>query len=139
MDFMKGVHKRNKSILCDMIMKLIVENVKKKFDKKEVLKGINFTFKKGKIYGLLGRNGAGKTTFFNCLNEDINVDEGNFIIEEEKSEKENDSQEKVQRKLEISDIGYVVRCSCCRRNERNAKRYKERPHYNFFNLNSYGE
>ena len=40
MDFMKGVHKRNKSILCDMIMKLIVENVKKKFDKKEVLKGI---------------------------------------------------------------------------------------------------
>ena len=108
MDFMKGVHKRNKSILCDMIMKLIVENVKKKFDKKEVLKGINFTFEKGKIYGLLGRNGAGKTTFFNCLNEDINVDEGNFMIEEEKSEKENGSQEKVQRKLEISDIGYVV-------------------------------
>lgn len=98
MDFMKGVHKRNKSILCDMIMKLIVENVKKKFDKKEVLKGIDFTFEQGKIYGLLGRNGAGKTTFFNCLNEDIKIDEGKFIIEKDGE----------NRRLNISDIGYVV-------------------------------
>ena len=79
-------------------MELIVENVKKSFEKKEVLKGINFTFEKGKIYGLLGRNGAGKTTFFNCLNEDLKIDEGKFIMQEgEKA-----------RKLEISDIGYVV-------------------------------
>ena len=79
-------------------MELIVENVKKSFEKKEVLKGINFTFEKGKIYGLLGRNGAGKTTFFNCLNKDLKIDEGKFIMQEgEKA-----------RKLEISDIGYVV-------------------------------
>ena len=46
------------------IMKLIVKNLKKKFDKKEVLKGINFEFEKGKIYGLLGRNGARKNNIF---------------------------------------------------------------------------
>ena len=40
-------------------MKLIVKNLKKNFGKKEVLKDINFEFEKGKIYGLLGRNGAG--------------------------------------------------------------------------------
>ena len=84
-------------------MKLIVEGLKKKFDKKEVLKGINFTFEKGKIYGLLGRNGAGKTTFFNCLNEDIKVDEGKLLIEESK---ENDGN--IRRNLEVSDIGYVI-------------------------------
>lgn len=57
-------------------MKLIIKDLKKTFDEKEVLKGINFEFEKGKIYGLLGRNGAGKTTFFNCLNEDLSIDEG---------------------------------------------------------------
>ena len=64
-------------------MKLVVKNLKKNFEKKEVLKDINFEFEKGKIYGLLGRNGAGKTTFFNCLNEDIEIDQGEFYIEEE--------------------------------------------------------
>ena len=64
-------------------MKLIVQNVKKKFNQKEVLRGASFTFEKGKIYGLLGRNGAGKTTLFNCINEDIRADEGSFFIEED--------------------------------------------------------
>ena len=48
-------------------MKLIVNEIEKKFEEKEVLKGASFTFEKGKIYGLLGRNGAGKTTLFNCI------------------------------------------------------------------------
>ena len=45
-------------------MKLIVKDLKKKFDKKEVLKGLNFEFEKAKIYGLLGRNGARKNHVF---------------------------------------------------------------------------
>ena len=48
-------------------MKLILEDIKKSFDKKEVLRGAAFTFETGNIYGLLGRNGAGKTTLFNCV------------------------------------------------------------------------
>ena len=79
-------------------MKLVVKNLKKSFEKKEVLKDINFEFEKGKIYGLLGRNGAGKTTFFNCLNEDIEIDQGEFYIEEENK----------KRKMEAEDIGYVL-------------------------------
>ena len=39
-------------------MELIIEHLQKSFEKKEVLKDINYTFKLGKIYGLLGRNGA---------------------------------------------------------------------------------
>ena len=79
-------------------MKLVVKNLKKNFEKKEVLKDINFKFEKGKIYGLLGRNGAGKTTFFNCLNEDIEIDAGEFFIEDNGK----------QRKMEAEDIGYVL-------------------------------
>lgn len=79
-------------------MKLTVNNVQKKFDKKEVLKGLDYTFEKGHIIGLLGRNGAGKTTFFNCLNQDLKVDDGTFMLEEENGARE----------VSNSDIGYVV-------------------------------
>lgn len=79
-------------------MKLIVQDIWKKFDQKEVLKGASFTFEKGKIYGLLGRNGAGKTTFFNCINEDIQIDGGSFKIEENG----------IRRPIRSEDIGYVL-------------------------------
>ena len=79
-------------------MKLVVKNLKKNFERKEVLKDINFDFEKGKIYGLLGRNGAGKTTFFNCLNEDLDIDAGEFYIEDDGK----------QRKMEAEDVGYVL-------------------------------
>ena len=79
-------------------MKLEVRNLKKKYGKKEVLKDINYTFEEGKIYGLLGRNGAGKTTFFNALNDDITIDSGKFILDDEFGVNQ----------LKTSDIGYVV-------------------------------
>ena len=78
-------------------MQLVIKNLKKYFDKKEVLKDINFEFEKGKIYGLLGRNGAGKTTLFNCLNEDLEIDGGEFyLLDNEK------------RNIKPEDIGYVL-------------------------------
>ena len=78
-------------------MQLVIKNLKKNFDKKEVLKDINFEFEKGKIYGLLGRNGAGKTTLFNCLNEDLEIDGGEFyLLDNEK------------RNIKPEDIGYVL-------------------------------
>ena len=79
-------------------MELIIEHLQKSFEKKEVLKDISFTFKPGKIYGLLGRNGAGKTTLFNCLNQDITIDKGIVLLQENNQ----------QRALEIEDIGYVL-------------------------------
>ena len=43
-------------------MKLEVKNLTKSFGEKEVLHGISFDVEGGKALGLLGRNGAGKTT-----------------------------------------------------------------------------
>ena len=79
-------------------MKLVLQEVKKSFNQKEVLRGASFTFETGKIYGLLGRNGAGKTTLFNCINEDIKTDGGAFWIEEEGE----------RRPIDAEDIGYVL-------------------------------
>lgn len=79
-------------------MKLILKDVIKRFDQKEVLQGASFAFEKGRIYGLLGRNGAGKTTLFNCINEDLKIDGGVILLEEDGRE----------RKANPEDIGYVL-------------------------------
>lgn len=44
-----------------------IENLSKKFGAIVVLKNINLTLEKGKVYGIVGENGAGKTTFFRCI------------------------------------------------------------------------
>lgn len=48
-------------------MKIEVSNLTKKYGKKEALHNITFQLDSPKIYGLLGRNGAGKTTFMEIL------------------------------------------------------------------------
>ena len=79
-------------------MEFIIEHLSKSFEKKEVLRDIDFTFEEGKIYGLLGRNGAGKTTFFNCVNGDIAADSGTFVLRTETGD----------RKVQPEGIGYVL-------------------------------
>ena len=39
-----------------------VDNLIKKYDDRQVLKGVSFTVAPGEIFGILGPNGAGKTT-----------------------------------------------------------------------------
>jgi len=75
-------------------MELKVKGLSKSYHQKKVLDGVNFTFEDGKIYGLLGRNGSGKTTFFNAINEDIDIDCGDILLDKEK--------------IDIRDIGYVT-------------------------------
>jgi len=48
-------------------VKLLVQGLQKSYDEKQVLTNVTYTFEQGRIYGLLGRNGAGKTTMLNCL------------------------------------------------------------------------
>lgn len=45
-----------------------VKGLVKKFDKLEVLKGIDLEVEKGKVIVLIGPSGSGKTTFLRCLN-----------------------------------------------------------------------
>jgi ABC-2 type transport system ATP-binding protein len=79
-------------------MKLILENVSKAFDNKQIIEQANFTFEQGKIYGLLGRNGAGKTTLFNCISKNILPDAGSIILEKNGEQHTN---------FENTNIGFV--------------------------------
>lgn len=63
-------------------MKLVIENLSKSFDDKEVIKEASYEFEKGTVYALLGRNGAGKTTLFRLITEAIKKDSGEIYIEE---------------------------------------------------------
>jgi len=42
-------------------------DIKKSFDDYEVLKGVNFSLKRGEVVGLLGKNGVGKTTLLKII------------------------------------------------------------------------
>ena len=47
---------------------LRVENLSKNFDRLPVLKDVSFSLAKGEVIGLVGRQGAGKSTLFHLLN-----------------------------------------------------------------------
>ena len=62
-------------------MKLIeVKDLNKSFDNKEILKDINFSISSGKIVGLLGKNGVGKTTLIKLLNDLLVPTSGKILI-----------------------------------------------------------
>lgn len=55
-------------------------NVDKSFGNKKILKDVNLTVKRGKIIGLLGKNGTGKTTLIKLINDLLMVDTGKILI-----------------------------------------------------------
>ncbi|MGB0929694.1 MAG: ATP-binding cassette domain-containing protein [Chitinophagales bacterium] len=44
-----------------------IQSLRKSYGKNQVLKNINLSFHRGEINGIVGENGAGKTTFFKCM------------------------------------------------------------------------
>ena len=62
-------------------MILELKNIDKSFGEKEVLKGVSFTAEGGKAFGLLGRNGAGKTTSIRILMNVFPANSGEVLID----------------------------------------------------------
>lgn len=60
-----------------------IRNLTKVFDGKEVLRGCNLTVQSGTIYGLLGANGAGKTTMFKLITGLLSPTAGNIKVQGE--------------------------------------------------------
>jgi len=56
----------------------------KNFDDKQILKDINLKIEKGKIIGLLGKNGTGKTTLIKLINDLLTPTSGEILINGEK-------------------------------------------------------
>ena len=63
---------------------LEVKNVSKSFDDKKIIDNVSFSIGQGKIVGLLGRNGCGKTTILKMINDLLTIDSGEILIDGEK-------------------------------------------------------
>ena len=63
-------------------MGIILEykSVNKSFGEKEVLKDVNLQIGSGKIIGLLGKNGSGKTTIIKMINDLLTLDSGEILV-----------------------------------------------------------
>ncbi len=62
-------------------MKLELNNIEKSFGEKQVLKGVSLTAEGGKAFGLLGRNGAGKTTSIRILMNVFPANGGRVLLD----------------------------------------------------------
>lgn len=63
---------------------LEIKNFYKNYGEKQVLNNITLTVPRGKIIGLLGKNGTGKTTLIKLINGLLTPTEGEIIFEGEK-------------------------------------------------------
>ncbi len=60
---------------------LEIKNLSKSFGKNKVLNGIHLTLDKGSVLGLMGENGAGKSTMMKCLFGIYSKDEGQIFLD----------------------------------------------------------
>ncbi len=59
---------------------LEIKDLNKSYGKKQILKDINITLEKGKIIGLLGKNGVGKTTLIKLINDLLTPTSGEILV-----------------------------------------------------------
>ena len=74
-----------------------LKNINKSFNNKIALKNLNLKINSGEIYGLLGANGAGKSTTINLLLGFTKADNGEIKMIDSKDES----------KIEKDRIGYI--------------------------------
>jgi len=79
---------------------LNIQNLSKSFGKKRVLEDLNLTLEKGKVYGLLGINGEGKTTLIRMIMGVIPPDKGEIFFKNKKINFRDDSYKK--------EIGFIA-------------------------------
>lgn len=64
-------------------MRLVLNGVNKSFDRNRVLEDASYVFEQGKVYGILGRRGSGKSTLINCITGEDDFDDGTMQLLDE--------------------------------------------------------
>lgn len=78
---------------------ICVNNGTKSFKNQEVLNNINIVFESGKIYGIVGYNGSGKSVLLKCICGFLTLDSGEIEINGKKLKKDIDM---------IQDAGVII-------------------------------
>ena len=60
---------------------LIIKNLSIKYSDKNILEDIDVKFEYGKVYGIIGPNGVGKSTFISAISRNINYTMGNIKLD----------------------------------------------------------
>ena len=76
-----------------------LEHVSKQFSEEQVLKDVCFEFQEGKIYGIVGNNGSGKTVLMKCICGFLNPSSGKILVNYKEIGKDVDFPE---------DIGVII-------------------------------
>lgn len=82
-----------------------IKNLSLTIKKTEILKKINISFEKGKIHGLVGRNGSGKTMLMKCICGFIKPTDGEIIVNEKRIGKDCDFPDSVG--IIIENPGFI--------------------------------
>ena len=59
---------------------IVIENVSKSFGEEQVLKSVTHTFSRGRIHGIVGNNGSGKTVLMKCICGFLHPDAGQIFV-----------------------------------------------------------
>ena len=92
----KGVN-----ILAELLQ---IKDLKVSVEEKQILKGIDLTINKGEIHVVMGTNGAGKSTFFKLLANQIKADSGNIELFNKKSDIKNQMRKRIGFMIEHPDF-----------------------------------
>ncbi|MEX1377667.1 MAG: ATP-binding cassette domain-containing protein [Eubacteriales bacterium] len=76
-----------------------IQNVYKSFGNEEVLHDINHEFEEGKIHGIVGNNGSGKTVLFKCICGFLYLSKGKIFVDYQQVGKDMDFPE---------DMGIII-------------------------------
>lgn len=84
-----------------MILENVIkaQNINKFFGEEHVLKDVSHTFEKGKIHGIVGNNGSGKTVLMKCICGFLKPDSGTIFVNHKQVGRETDFPE---------DIGIII-------------------------------
>lgn len=73
-----------------MMNAITVKNLTKKFKETTVLDNININFETGKVHGLIGRNGSGKTMLMKCICGIVPPTAGEIYVNDQRIGKDTD-------------------------------------------------
>lgn len=68
--------------------KIEIRHLTKKFKEYRALDDVSLIFEEGKIHGIVGRNGSGKTVLFKCICGFLKLDEGEILVDGKRIGKE---------------------------------------------------
>ena len=87
-----------------------IHNLEKSYNKKKikVINKVNYKFKKGKIYSLIGPSGSGKSTLLNLLSLIDTPNSGNILIN---GEKINFKEKTKNDQIRSNKIGIICCCN----------------------------